>query len=60
MKTADSENPNRRVAWPRNRAYGAVGQNQSRSIEWAEKQEKFRPKEMCFFLTSPFIELTRL
>jgi hypothetical protein len=59
MKTADSENPNRGVAWPRNRAYGAVGQNQSRSIEWAEKQEKFRPKEMCFFLTSPFIELTR-
>jgi hypothetical protein len=57
MKTADSENPNRGVAWPRNRAYGAVGQNQSRSIEWAEKQEKFRPKEMCFFLTSPFIEL---
>ena len=55
MKTADSEKPNRGVAWPRNRAYGAVGQNQSRSIEWAEKQEKFRPKEMCFFLTSPFI-----
>ena len=46
MKTADSENPNRRVAWPRNRAYGAVGQNQSRSIEWAEKQEKFQPKEI--------------
>src|SRR3984893_9395930 len=23
----------------------------------AAKQEKFRPKEMCFFLTSPFIEL---
>jgi len=59
MKTADSENPNREVAWPRNRAYGAVGQNQSRSIEWAEKQENFRPKEMCFFLTSPFIELIR-
>ena len=58
MKTADSENPNRGVAWPRNRAYGAVGQNQSRSIEWAEKQEKFRPKEMCFFLTPPFIEPT--
>jgi len=59
MKTADSENPNRGVASPRNRAYGAVGQNQSRSIEWAEKQEKFRPTEVCFFLTSPFIELTR-
>jgi len=52
-------NPDKRCTWPRNRAHGAVGQNQSRSIEWAEKQEKFRPKEMCFFLTSPFIELTR-
>jgi hypothetical protein len=59
MKTAGSENPNRGGAWPRNRAHGAVGQNQSGSIEWAEKQEKFRPKEMCFFLTSPFIELIR-
>jgi hypothetical protein len=59
MKTADSENPNRGVAWPRNRAHGAVGQNKSRSIKWAEKQEKFRPMEMCFFLTSPFIELTK-
>jgi len=26
-------------------------------MKWAEKQEKVRPKEMCFFLTSPFIEL---
>jgi hypothetical protein len=59
MKTADSEKPNRGVAWPRNRAYGAVGQNQSRSIEWAEKQENFRSEEMCFFLTSPFIEQIR-
>jgi len=25
-------------------------------LEWAEKQEKFQPKEMCFFLTSPFRE----
>jgi hypothetical protein len=41
---------------PRNRALGAVGQNRSRSIKWAEKQEKFQPKEMCFFLTSSFIE----
>src|ERR1700681_67843 len=57
MKTADSENPNRGGTLPRNRAHGAVGQNKSRSIKWAEKQEKFRPKEMCFFLTSPFIEL---
>src|SRR5882762_10140896 len=58
MKTADSENPNHGVAWPRNRAHGAVGQNRSRLIKWAEKQEKFQPKEVCFFLTSPFIELT--
>jgi hypothetical protein len=34
---------------------GAVGQNRTRSIEWAEKQEKFQPKEMYFLLTSPFI-----
>src|SRR5882762_3420054 len=59
MKTADSENPNHGVAWPRNRAHGAVGQNRSGLIKWAEKQEKFQPKEVCFFLTSPFIELTR-
>jgi hypothetical protein len=56
MKTAGSENPNHGVALPRNRAPGAVGQNKSRSIKWAEKQEKFQPKEMCFFLTSPFID----
>src|ERR1700683_4921242 len=59
MKTAGRENPNRGVAWPCNRAHGAVGQNKSRSIKWAEKQEKFQPKETCFFLHSPFIELTR-
>src|ERR1700730_13897096 len=59
MKTASRENPIHGVTWPRNRAHGAVGQNRTRSIEWAEKQEKFQPKEMCFFLTSPFIELTR-
>src|ERR1700686_1981867 len=59
MKTADRENPNHGVAGPHNRAHGAVGQNRSCSIKWAAKQEKFRPKEMCFFLTSPFIELTR-
>src|ERR1700726_3049640 len=57
MKTASRENPNHGVTLPRNRAHGAVGQNRSRSIKWAEKQEKFQPKEMCFFLTSPFIEL---
>src|SRR5882762_292885 len=57
MKTAGRKNPNHGVAWPRNRAHGAEGQNKSRSIKWAEKQEKFQPKEMCFFLTSTFIEL---
>src|SRR5713226_4728137 len=56
MKTAGRENPTHGVAWPRNRAHGAAGQNRSRSIKWAEKQEEFQPKEMCFFLTSPFIE----
>jgi enoyl-CoA hydratase/carnithine racemase len=50
------ENPNHEVAWPRNRADGAEEQNRSRSIKWAEKQEKIQPKEMCFFLTSTFIE----
>src|SRR5437660_7413315 len=59
MKTAGRENPNHGVALPRNRAQGAEEQNRSRSIKWAEKQEKFQPKEMCFFLTSTFIELTR-
>src|SRR5271155_834694 len=59
MKTAGRENPNRRGTVPRNRAHGAVGQNRSRSIIWAEKQEKFQPKEKCFFLTSSFIELSR-
>ena len=59
MKTADRENPIHGATWPRNRAHGAVGQNRTRLIEWAEKQEKFQPQEMCFFLTSPFIELTR-
>src|SRR4030095_5735617 len=57
MKTAGRENPNHRGALPRNRAHGAVSQNRSRSLKWAEKQENFQPKEMCFFLTSPFIEL---
>jgi len=57
MKTAGRENPNRCVATPSNRAYGPEGQNRSRSIKWAEKQEKFQPKEMCFFLTPSFIAL---
>src|ERR1700680_2519419 len=59
MKTAGRENPNHRATLPHNRAHGAVGQNRSRSIEWAVKQEKFRPLERCFFLTLPFIELIR-
>jgi hypothetical protein len=57
MKTAGRENPIHGVTLPRNRAHGAAGQDKSRSIKWAEKQEKFQPREMCFFLTSPFIEL---
>jgi hypothetical protein len=50
MKTAGRENPNHRVAWPRNRAHGAVGQNRTRSIKWAEKQENFRADGVVFFL----------
>src|ERR1019366_8873165 len=57
MKTAGRENPNHGVAVPRNRAHGAAGQNRSCAIKWAAKQEKLQPKEMCFSLTSPFIEL---
>src|SRR6266481_2393924 len=59
MKTAGRENPNRWARAPRNRAHGAVGQNRSRSIKWAAKQEKFQPQEMCFFLTSTFIERSK-
>ena len=59
MKTASRAKPNRRGALPRNRAHGAEGQNRSCSNKWAAKQEKFQPQEMCFFLTSTFIELTR-
>src|SRR6202035_1535779 len=57
MKPAGRENPIHGVTLPRNRAPGAVGQNRSRSIKWAAKQEKFQPLEMCIFLTSTFIEL---
>jgi hypothetical protein len=39
------------------RVHGAAAQSRSRSIRWAGKQEKLRPQEKCFFLTSPFIEL---
>jgi len=56
MKTAGRENPNHGATLPHNRAHGAARQNRSRLIKWAEKQEKSQPKEMCFFLTSPFIE----
>jgi hypothetical protein len=59
MKTAGRENPNHGVTWPHNRAHGAAGQNRSRSMKWAEKQEKFQPLQKCFFLTSPFIEQIR-
>ena len=59
MKTAGRENPNRWTIVSSNRAPGAEGQNRSCSIKWAAKQEKFRPMQKCFFLTSPFIELTR-
>jgi len=59
MKTADRENSIHGVTLPRNRAHGAVGQNKSLSIKWAEKQEKLQPLEMCFFLTSTFIEQIR-
>src|SRR5271168_3433229 len=59
MKTAGRENPNRWANVSSNRARGAEGQNNSRSIVWAGKQEKFQLMEMCFFLTSPFIELAR-
>jgi hypothetical protein len=59
MKTAGREDPNRWANVPSNRALGAGGQNSTCSIMWAEKQENFQLMEMCFFLTSPFIELTR-
>jgi hypothetical protein len=59
MKTADRENQKRGVKVPRNRAHGAASHDTSSSIKWAAKQEKFRPQEKCFFLTSPFIELIR-
>src|ERR1700731_3314071 len=57
MKTAGRENPNRCTILSSNRAHGTVGQNRSCSIKWAAKQEKFRPAEKCFLLTSTFIEL---
>jgi hypothetical protein len=59
MKTAGRKTPNRWATVFSNRALGADGKNRSRFITWAAKQEKVQPLEMCFFLTSPFIELTR-
>jgi hypothetical protein len=60
MKTADRENPNRWANVSRNRAHGATGQNRPCSFKWAGKQEKFQPREMFFYLTFPFIELTSM
>jgi hypothetical protein len=60
MKTAGRRTSNRWAKVSSNRAHGAEGQNSSRSILWAAKQEKFRLMEMCFFLTSPFIEQIRI
>ena len=53
------ENPKQWANASSNRAPGADDQNRFCSIKWAAKQEKFRPLQECFFLTSPFIELTR-
>ena len=58
MKTAGRGNPNRWVQVSSNRAHGVARQNRPCSIEWAAKQGNFQPKEMCFSLTSTFIELT--
>src|SRR5258706_14567557 len=58
MKTAERETPNRRPQCVANRADGAASHYRSCSIMWAAKQENFQPAEKCFFLTSPFIELT--
>src|SRR5215469_16537566 len=58
MKTAGRENPDPWAAKLSNRAPGAEGQNRSCSFKWAEKQEKIQPLGLCFFLTSPFRELT--
>ena len=57
MKTAGRENPNRWAILPSTRVHGAAAQNNSRSIMRAGNQEKLRPQEKCFFLTSTFIKL---
>jgi hypothetical protein len=58
MKTARRGTPNCLACGSGTRAHGAGDQNRSCLHEWAEKQEKFQPLELCFFLTSPFRELT--
>jgi hypothetical protein len=60
MKTAGRENPNHkgRIA-PATEHMVRARQNRSCSIKWAAKQENFQPKEVCFFLTSTFIEQLR-
>src|SRR5258708_14770392 len=60
MKTTGKENPNHWATLTSDRAPGADGQNRSCSIKWAAKQENVQPSEMCFFLTSTFIELIRI
>jgi len=59
MKTAGRATSDRWAPVSSNRVPGAGGQNRSCSIQWAAKQEKFQPLEMCFFLTSTLIELIR-
>jgi hypothetical protein len=59
MKTTGKENQNSCATAPSNRAHGAAGQSRSCSMKWAAKVEKFQPQERFFFLTFPFIELTR-
>src|SRR5277367_1047270 len=59
MKTADSEKPK-----PRGRLAPQPstwrGRSEQISLDQVGcEQEKVQPKQMCFFLTSPFIELTR-
>jgi len=57
MKTAGRENPDRGVAWPRNRAHGAVGQNRSRSRSGLRSKKNSSRRRGVFFLHSPFIAL---
>ena len=60
--SGSSRSANRVYAWatvPSTRVHDAVDQNKSGLITLARKQQKLRPQEMCFFLTSAFIELLR-